>query len=275
MKQNILKKGLIFALTLTVFLSVFSAATPNRVGAANEHIIRIHFDKGTSIKDELVWTWDYVLTPPTTGFPGDIKILESTDSVYTHYVDLALKENAQKIGFLVVKPNGDKRTDDIAIEIISKDMTDVYLDANFNVHYTKDRVPEGKFRIHYLDKVHNYRRTHMYGYGLLNVNGNNDWGTFLEIDSTNPGKNGAIADFDLSTLGDLADIKTGFFSLVPTSDSDRSHEFVLSEIPESREIFVREGDETIYSNPYYVLQEKMIGAEQVAANEIQLRFNDI
>lgn len=274
MKKHIIKKWLLSALALVVFLSVWTYSASKPVGATNTRTIRLHFSKGTNITDESVWTWGDVLNP-SSSWPNGEPMQKSDDADYPYYSDIEMIDNPKYLNFLVVKPNDEKRTDDISIEIISDQMNDIYLDDNFNVHYTKDRVPKGQLRIHYLDEEFNYIRDHFYGYGLLNINGSNSWGTFLKLEQSTLGKNGVYGDLDLDESQDIKDTKTGFFALVPSDDGHRSYEYVLSDIPDDREVFVREGDTTIYDNPYYVLKQRMTGAERIGQDEVKVSFNDI
>lgn len=260
-------------LTALVF-SGFAAAPKHVTADSAVRTLTLHFSKDANITDETVWSWGDL--PEQNGNWPQGKSLDATsDADYPHSATLVLNDDAKVFNFLIVKADEEKKTGDVSIELLTQEMTDVYLDKDFNVFYTANRVPEGKVRIHYQDDQYNYKRDHVYVYGLLSINGNNEWGTFLELDKSTLGPNGIYGEYDYNDTEDVKNNKTGFFNLVNGNDGDRSYEHVIKEVPLSRELFVREGDETLYDNPYYVTKERMTGAEQVSTSQIQLSFNNI
>lgn len=73
-----------------------------------EKTVRIHYQRDDQNYDKLgVWLWDDVESP-TVNWPTDAVALEKNDR-YGAYVDIKVKENAKKIGFLIVnRENGEK-----------------------------------------------------------------------------------------------------------------------------------------------------------------------
>src|SRR5699024_2952963 len=82
------------------------------------------------------------------------------------------------------------------------------------------------------------------------------------------GKHGAYIDLDL--IDDAQRI--GFLLLERVEDGSQTGDMTFEELAKYNQLFIREGDETVYTNPYYVFEELIDFAELVSLEEMGLQF---
>ena len=274
MKTKLINKIVLSTIAFTMLITTFMSLNLQPIEASNTQTVRMYFDDPAIVAgDHTVWAWGDTIDQ-NSGWPNGVEIKDNGTGSFQYYADIILKENAKNLGYLVVDSNGIKITEDNNITIISDKLAELYIGRDYEFHYSLPTVAQNKLRIHYLSGDGDYTRDHLYGYGILNVGGSNNWGTFLKIDTTIVGPNGVSADFDVNPDLIPSETGSGFFTLVPSNDGNRSHEYRFKDIPKSREFYVREGDTTLYDNPFYARTYQITGGELISDSQIALSFND-
>ncbi|PPA70367.1 pullulanase [Jeotgalibacillus proteolyticus] len=238
-----------------------------------DQTLRVHYQTESNNFTGLgLWVWEDVVTPSdqTGSWPGGATpFSEGGSTAYGAYVDVPLKDGAQKVGMLVNNSTGENLTGDIHLTLLSPDMNEVWLSQNGSVSLIEPvELPENTVRIHYVKEDGVYEPWRVW-----------TWGDVLEPGASWPndahpftqdqiGKHGAYLDIPLAEAAE----EIGFLFLNPET-GEQSGDMVFSNLQSNQHLFVREGDETVYTNPYYVFEDGLEHGVLLSNETMELRFS--
>ena len=220
-----------------------------------------------------LWTWDDVEKPSENWPNGAQSFKDAKKDDYGYYLDVKLKnEQAKKISFLINNTKGDNLTGDRSVERLSPMMNEAWLDEDYKVHNYQPQLA-GTIRVNYFRTDGNYDKKSLWYWGDVKTPSNGEWpdGT----DFTASGKHGRYIDIPLNE----ATREFGFLLLDESKKGDdvkiRKEDYKFTDLKNHSQIFLKDDDETIYTNPYYVHDIRMTGAQHVAKSRIETSFSTL
>ena len=238
--------------------------------------IRLHFQELPSQdKSSLgLWTWDDVETPSSQkgAWPtGATSFAEAKQDDYGVYLDVKLSSAPKKLSFLINNAAGTNLSGDKAVEILSPQMNEAWIDKDFQV-YSYQPIPQDHVRINYFRTDGDYSNKSVWYWGDVkdapsnwpdgvNFQPNGKYGAYLDIPLTQAAKSIGFLLLDESKTGD--DVKI------------QSNDYKFSDLKKSRQLFVRDTDPTVYTNPYFVKDVRLTGAQQLSPSQIELSFTNL
>ena len=240
-----------------------------------DNYFRIHVKKLPQENQDSqgLWTWDDVEKPSENWPNGAQSFKDAKKDDYGYYLDVKLKnEQAKKISFLINNTKGDNLTGDRSVEHLSPKMNEAWLDEDYKVHNYQPQ-PAGTIRVNYFRTDGNYDKKSLWYWGDVKTPSNGEWpdGT----DFTASGKHGRYIDIPLNE----AAREFGFLLLDESKKGDdvkiRKEDYKFTDLKNHSQIFLKDDDETIYTNPYYVHDIRMTGAQHVAKSRIETSFSTL
>lgn len=240
-----------------------------------DNYFRIHVKKLPQENQDSqgLWTWDDVETPSENWPNGSQSFKDAKKDDYGYYLDVKLKnEQAKKVSFLINNTKGDNLTGDRSVERLSPKMNEAWLDEDYKVHNYQPQ-PAGTIRVNYFRTDGNYDKKSLWYWGDVKTPSNGEWpdGT----DFTASGKHGRYIDIPLNE----AAREFGFLLLDESKKGDdvkiRKEDYKFTDLKNHSQIFLKDDDETIYTNPYYVHDIRMTGAQHVAKSRIETSFSTL
>lgn len=230
-----------------------------------EGTIRLHFQELPSPdKASLgLWTWDDVETPSSQkgAWPtGATSFAEAKQDDYGVYLDVKLSASPKKLSFLINNAAGTNLSGDKAVEILSPQMNEAWIDKDFQV-YSYQPIPQDHVRINYFRTDGDYSNKSVWYWGDVkdapsnwpdgvNFQPNGKYGAYLDIPLTEAAKSIGFLLLDESKTGD--DVKI------------QPNDYKFSDLKKTRQLFVRDTDTTVYTNPYFVKDVRLTGAQQLS-----------
>ena len=241
-----------------------------------EGTIRLHFQELPS-QDKAslgLWTWDDVETPSSQkgAWPtGATSFAEAKQDDYGVYLDVKLSSTPKKLSFLINNAAGTNLSGDKAVEILSPQMNEAWIDKDFQV-YSYQPIPQDHVRINYFRTDGDYGNKSVWYWGDVkdapsnwpdgvNFQPNGKYGAYLDIPLTEAAKSIGFLLLDESKTGD--DVKI------------QPNDYKFSDLKKSRQLFVRDTDPTVYTNPYFVKDVRLTGAQQLSPSQIELSFTNL
>ena len=241
-----------------------------------EGTIRLHFQELPS-QDKAslgLWTWDDVETPSSQkgAWPtGATSFAEAKQDNYGVYLDVKLSSTPKKLSFLINNAAGTNLSGDKAVEILSPQMNEAWIDKDFQV-YSYQPIPQDHVRINYFRTDGDYSNKSVWYWGDVkdapsnwpdgvNFQPNGKYGAYLDIPLTQAAKSIGFLLLDESKTGD--DVKI------------QPNDYKFSDLKKSRQLFVRDTDPTVYTNPYFVKDVRLTGAQQLSPSQIELSFTNL
>ena len=240
-----------------------------------DNYFRIHVKKLPQENQDSqgLWTWDDVEKPSENWPNGSQSFKDAKKDDYGYYLDVKLKnEQAKKVSFLINNTKGDNLTGDRSVERLSPKMNEAWLDEDYKVHNYQPQ-PAGTIRVNYFRTDGNYDKKSLWYWGDVKTPSNSEWpdGT----DFTASGKHGRYIDIPLNE----AAREFGFLLLDESKKGDdvkiRKEDYKFTDLKNHSQIFLKDDDETIYTNPYYVHDIRMTGAQHVAKSRIETSFSTL
>ncbi|MGT2784211.1 pullulanase [Streptococcus merionis] len=239
--------------------------------------IRMHFKKLPSENTNSLglWTWDDVEKPSAQNgsWPtGATSFSEAKTDSYGYYLDVPLSaKKREKVSFLINNTAGDNLTGDKTVELISNQMNEVWLDEEYKA-YTYEPIAEGMVRINYLRSDNNYDRKSLWLWGDVETP-TTSWPDGVDFEKQ--GKYGAYVDVKLKDLAKTI----GFLLLDESKSGDdvkiQPNDYNFTDLKKHRQIFLRDADPMIYTNPYFVNDVRMTGAQQISLTDIEATFTTL
>ena len=250
------------------------ADTSSEEPIADNHF-RIHVKKlPEENKDSQgLWTWDDVEKPSENWPNGAKSFKDAKQDDYGYYLDVKLKnEQAKKVSFLINNTKGDNLTGDRSVERLSPKMNEAWLDENYKVYNYRPQ-PAGTIRVNYYRTDGNYDKKSLWYWGDVKNPSSGEWPDGTDFTAT--GKHGRYIDIPLNE----AAREFGFLLLDESKKGDdvkiRKEDYKFTDLKNHSQIFLKDDDETIYTNPYYVHDIRMTGAQHVAKSRIESSFSTL
>ncbi|SES10016.1 pullulanase, extracellular [Gracilibacillus ureilyticus] len=258
------RKSVIWVMIATMVFSLFTGIAPiGSVKAAEEveadqigeNELRIHYDIGNyDLSDIGAWLWGDVVNPSdeVSDWPNGTWFEEGGTDPYGAYIDVAITENAQNIGLKINNRAGDGLTDDISIDILSEQMDEVWLTNDGKVYYYEPKdFEENIIRVHFQTDAESYQPWGVWSWGDVAAE-LTEWPTDAHpFTDQQVGDYGAYVDIPLKE--NPASI--GFLLVEMIENGQQTNDFSFADLDNHRQIFLKDGDETVYTNPYYVSTE--------------------
>ena len=240
-----------------------------------DNYFRIHVKKlPEENKDSQgLWTWDDVEKPSENWPNGAKSFKDAKKDDYGYYLDVKLKnDQAKKISFLINNTKGDNLTGDRSVERLSPKMNEAWLDENYKVYNYRPQ-PAGTVRVNYYRTDGNYDKKSLWYWGDVKNPSSGEWPDGTDFTAT--GKYGRYIDIPLNE----AAREFGFLLLDESKKGDdvkiRKEDYKFTDLKNHSQIFLKDDDETIYTNPYYVHDIRMTGAQHVGTSSIESSFSTL
>lgn len=220
-----------------------------------------------------LWTWDDVEKPSENWPNGALSFKNAKKDDYGYYLDVKLKgEQAKKISFLINNTAGKNLTGDKSVEKLSPKMNEAWLDQDHKV-FSYEPQPAGTIRVNYYRTDGNYDKKSLWYWGDVKNPSSGEWPNGTDFTAT--GKYGRYIDIPLKDAAkDL-----GFLLLDRNKQGDdvkiRKEDYKFTDLKNHSQIFLKDDDESIYTNPYYVHDIRMTGAQHVAKSRIESSFSTL
>ena len=258
----------------TTAISPAATETKAEEPIADNHF-RIHVKKlPEENKDSQgLWTWDDVEKPSENWPNGALSFKDAKKDDYGYYLDVKLKgEQAKKISFLINNTAGKNLTGDKSVEKLSPKMNEAWLDQDHKV-FSYEPQPAGTIRVNYYRTDGNYDKKSLWYWGDVKNPSSGEWPNGTDFTAT--GKYGRYIDIPLKDAAkDL-----GFLLLDRNKQGDdvkiRKEDYKFTDLKNHSQIFLKDDDESIYTNPYYVHDIRMTGAQHVAKSRIESSFSTL
>lgn len=255
---------------------VASDATPAKEDKIEEGSIRLHFKTlpSENLASLGLWTWDDVETPSSQkgSWPtGATSFSMAKKDDYGYYLDVKMAQKRSKISLLINNTAGTNLTGDKTIELLSPNMNEVWFDKDCNL-YTYEPLKEGMVRINYYRTDGNYDKKSLWLWGDVE-NPSKNWPDGVDFEKT--GKYGRYVDVPLKDAAKAI----GFLLLDESKSGDdvkiQPQDYNLTNLKKNSQIFLRDADPNIYTNPYFVNDIRMTGAQHVSLTEIEATFSTL
>lgn len=220
-----------------------------------------------------LWTWDDVEKPSENWPNGALSFKDAKKDDYGYYLDVKLKgEQAKKISFLINNTAGKNLTGDKSVEKLAPKMNEAWLDQDHKV-FSYEPQPTGTVRVNYYRTDGNYDKKSLWYWGDVKEPSSGQWPNGTDFTAT--GKYGRYIDIPLKDAAkDL-----GFLLLDRSKQGDdvkiRKEDYKFTDLKNHSQIFLKDDDETIYTNPYYVHDIRMTGAQHVGTSSIESSFSTL
>ena len=240
-----------------------------------DNYFRIHVKKlPEENKDSQgLWTWDDVEKPSENWPNGALSFKDAKKDDYGYYLDVKLKgEQAKKISFLINNTAGKNLTGDKSVEKLAPKMNEAWLDQDHKV-FSYEPQPAGTIRVNYYRTDGNYDKKSLWYWGDVKNPSSGEWPNGTDFTATS--KYGRYIDIPLKDAAkDL-----GFLLLDRKKQGDdvkiRKEDYKFTDLKNHSQIFLKDDDETIYTNPYYVHDIRMTGAQHVGTSSIESSFSTL
>lgn len=235
-----------------------------------ENTLRVHYQRTDGNYTNLgLWTWFDVANPSGNWPTGGTPFVEGQTTDYGVYVDLPLNAGAEKVGFLVLNvTNGDKDGGDKVVELFSPAINEVWIKQGSDEVFLWEPVelPENTVRIHYERQDGNYDGWAVWNWGDV-VAPSEGWSTGA-TDAVGVGKFGAYYDISLNENAQ----EIGFL-FVNKNSGQQTRDYKFELLSQYKEIFMKDGDDSIYTNPFGAIPVALISGEILSDKKIGLVFS--
>jgi len=240
-----------------------------------DNYFRIHVKKLPEENKDAqgLWTWDDVEKPSENWPNGALSFKDAKKDDYGYYLDVKLKgEQAKKISFLINNTAGKNLTGDKSVEKLAPKMNEAWLDQDHKV-FSYEPQPAGTIRVNYYRTDGNYDKKSLWYWGDVKEPSSGEWPNGTDFTAT--GKYGRYIDIPLKDAAkDL-----GFLLLDRNKKGDdvkiRKEDYKFTDLKNHSQIFLKDDDESIYTNPYYVHDIRMTGAQHVGTSSIESSFSTL
>lgn len=239
----------------------------NEVTPVEKGYFRLHFRQldRFDLSSSGLWIWEDVATSSENWPLGAINLEEAAvQTEFGHYIDVEIKEDASQIGFLINNASGDNLTGDQFVDVLSPDMNEAWITEDFDVYPYQPVNLDGKVRINYHREDGDYQ-----GWALWT------WGDVVEpTDGWPDGAHDFVSGdygvfYDLPLIEDASQIN---FLTLNKESGNQSSDMSFGELEQSQ-IFIRDGDVNVYTNPYFVTEEGLTNADFTALDTIELSYS--
>jgi secreted pullulanase len=215
-----------------------------------------------------LWLWEDVTNPSTNWPTGAVSVSEFHESEYGYFYDIDVTENAEQIGFLFNHTSGENLTGDLFVDILSSEMNEAWVDAEWNIFAYEPLQEENHIRVNYTREDQDYEHWGLWTWGDV-TQPTEGWPTGA-LDFNAEGQYGPFVDVEL-----IAEASILQFLFVNQETSQQTNEYQFNQLSLHTQIFVRENDNMIYTNPYFVSESSIRYAEQKSESFIDIQYSSI
>jgi len=240
-----------------------------------DNYFRIHVKKLPEENKDAqgLWTWDDVEKPSENWPNGALSFKDAKKDDYGYYLDVKLKgEQAKKISFLINNTAGKNLTGDKSVEKLAPKMNEAWLDQDYKV-FSYEPQPAGTVRVNYYRTDGNYDKKSLWYWGDVKNPSSAQWPDGTDFTAT--GKYGRYIDIPLNE----AAREFGFLLLDESKQGDdvkiRKEDYKFTDLKNHSQIFLKDDDESIYTNPYYIHDIRMTGAQHIGTSSIESSFSTL
>ncbi|WP_090843816.1 pullulanase [Alkalicoccus daliensis] len=238
-----------------------------------ENHLRVHYDAGdTNVSTLGVWYWDGAAVPSeeNASWPGDERFSEENSTDFGPYIDIELEPGADRLSMLINNTGGDNITGDVQVDLISERMNEIWLyeDGSY-VLAEPVNLGENEVRVHYDRENDDYENWAVWSFEDVAVPSGElgDWPDgATEFEGT--GRYGAYLDVELTE-----DAEEIGFLFLNKETGEQTNDMSFSDLERYNQIFVQEGTDTAFNNPYYTTQDGLRNAEVLSEERIELTFS--
>ncbi|MBD8069378.1 pullulanase [Bacillus sp. PS06] len=237
-----------------------------------ENTIRIHYQKADQHYENLgLWLWEDVAAPSTDWAAGATPFsAEQTDS-YGAYVDVELKEGAQKLGFLVVdRTTGEKEGGDKNFTISSPEMNEIWIKEGTDDIFTYEPVElaENTVRIHYVRDDANFENLGLWMWEDVNATFESWPTSAIPFTAEQTDRYGAYIDVELKEDAQ----KIGFLVVNRENGEKEGGDKGFSLLEDYNHLWIKEGDDNVYISPYWETPTGIVSGEVLSDRKLSLTF---
>lgn len=270
--MNIRRSFLPALICLTLFLGILS---PSALALEVAPSLRVHYQNELNDYDDLgLWFWGDAVTPSekTGAWPAGRTLFAPENITGSGaYADIALAENAAEIGVLVIDGQGGKRTpEDLMITIESPEMRDVWINDRLEVRYEDWRqIPDDHIRIRFYRADQAYTDLGLWFWGdvVTPSEKTGAWPAGATEMTPQEGSLGAYVDIELAE--DAKELGFLFVNRV-TGEQTADFKFTLDGL--ARVLYMKEGDDTIRTQPYAAPEAEAQEVSIVPWQEIDAQY---
>ncbi|SDC30062.1 pullulanase, extracellular [Pelagirhabdus alkalitolerans] len=232
---------------------------------------RLHLDANLTddhnLSDLGLWIWEDVASPSEDWPTGALNLDQAEENEGWLSKDIELDEDPEQIGFLINEQSGGNVTDDVIIDLLTEDTNEAWVTEDLDVFYYEPIDDDSMIRINYEREDEDYTDWGLWTFGDVEAP-TEDWPTGAH--DLTEGLYGAYHDLALSE-----DPEEIGFLMVNKETEEQTADYTFNQLDEHSQVFVREGDDTVYTNPYFVSEEGIQYAELLSETEIELTFNSV
>ncbi|MGT2888329.1 pullulanase [Streptococcus didelphis] len=237
--------------------------------------IRMHYQKLPSedLASIGLWTWEDVATPSgkNGAWPqGATSFSQAKADDYGLYLDIKMSEGPRNmIKWLINNSKGENLTGDKSLDILSQTIKEVWFDQNYKTYYYQPQKA-GTVRINYFRTDGNYDDKALWIWGNVDKSVSSQLKTWPDgLSFKKGGDYGAYLDVALSDLPN----EIGFILLDKSKSGDavkiRQEDYKFTNLKNHSQIFLRDDDASVYTNPFFVNTVRILGAQQISPHRIQ------
>ncbi|GEK91085.1 pullulanase [Alkalibacterium kapii] len=233
---------------------------------------RLHFESlpSDNREDLGLWIWGDVAekSEDVSAWPnGAMSFKDAVETDYGYYMDFELAEDPELIQFLINNTQGTNITGDLSLRLLAPEMNEAWLDSEYAI-YPYEPLAEDTLRVNYKRNAQDYE----------------NWGLWNWEDVLKPSEGWSDGAKALDAIGNYGayyelalkeDAKTVGFLFVNKETSEQTDNYVFNETAEHTQVFIKEGDDTIYTNPYYASKAGLDRAELISETEIEVFFHTV
>lgn len=220
-----------------------------------------------------LWYWGDVSTPSDQvgGWPdGATSFNEAIETAYGHYLDIELKDNAKRIQFLINSRTGANITPDLTIDLLSDTMNQAFIDTeeDYSINLYEALADEGLLRVNYYRQDGNYDGWGLWTWGDV-AEPTTNWPTGAH-EFINEGSYGRYVDLSLAEAA-----KNINFLIVNRDTGEQSNDMTFNDRESHSQVFIKEVDNTVYTNPYFARVDRLETAEILSESQIELNYSSV
>lgn len=258
-------------LTATLPITGLSSDVPVATGRK----LKVNYQNANHQYDNLgLWIWGDVVTPSSEagGWPlGATSLGQGVRNDFGIAVEIPILEEAQVFNFLVNNHSGANLTSDRQVKLSTPAVDEVWVfeDGSFTL-IEPQAIPAQTLRIHYKRANGTYEPWGLWIWGDV-ATASSSWPLgAVPFSNTQVGKYGAYVDIPLSEAAK----SIGFLFVERQEGGQQTGDVSFNHLDKTNQIFMREGDMTIYTNPFYVIDDGIERGEILDHERMTLYFSD-
>ncbi|MEK5439888.1 MULTISPECIES: pullulanase [Paenibacillus] len=233
--------------------------------------IRVHY-KASDYSDKGLWLWGDVVSPSVDWAMGATPFPDGQMDSYGAYVDVPIKDGAQKISFIALKrASGEKDGGDKNFSISTPQTNEVWITEGSDVvtPYEPVKLPANTVRIHYMRSDSNQSQYGLWLWEDVAVS-LKDWPKdAVPFQADQVGRFGAYIDIPLKEAAK----KIGFLVVNPLNgDNKDGGDKGFTLLDRYNQLWIKEGDNNVYVSPFGETPIGLVSAEVLSTSKILLGF---